>query len=401
MSEAVIDPARHVPLAAAPWDAAEVSRAIDEIVADTLAHANAAAGWPAHPMDEHVADGHASFYVGATGVLWALHYLQRVGATHLPIDLRPALPPLLARIKAEFTRENLGEYAEHGSLLFGDMGTALLAMRIDPRPEHAALIARRVAANDELPLRELMWGTPGSMLACVHMGAMTGEARWERLFRAQAARLLGELEETELGPLWTQDLYGGHSRWLGPVHGYAGNMIPLLRGWAWLTAAQRDCVSDAVPRTLAGTAIRCEHGATWQSRVDPSRPANLCQHCHGAPGMVTTFADAPFAAPQLDALLIEGGNFAWAAGPLAKGSNLCHGTGGNGYAFLKLYRRTGDVVWRERARAFAMTAIAQCRAARAALGRGRFTLWTGDPGLAVYLWDCLTEEPRFPTIDVF
>jgi hypothetical protein len=25
-----------------------------------------------------------------------------------------------------------------------------------------------------------------------------------------------------------------------------------------------------------------------------------------------------------------------------KGSNLCHGTGGNGYAFLKLFKRTGD-----------------------------------------------------------
>ena len=30
-----------------------------------------------------------------------------------------------------------------------------------------------------------------------------------------------------------------------------------------------------------------------------------------------------------------------------------HGTGGNGYAFLKLYRRTGNTMWLERARAFA------------------------------------------------
>ena len=28
-------------------------------------------------------------------------------------------------------------------------------------------------------------------------------------------------------------------------------------------------------------------------------------------------------------------------------------------------------------------------------------LWTGDVGLAIYLWDCITGEPRFPTIDVF
>jgi hypothetical protein len=90
-----------------------------------------------------------------------------------------------------------------------------------------------------------------------------------------------------------------------------------------------------------------------------------------------------------------------AAGPLAKGSNLCHGTGGNGYAFLKLHRRTKDAIWLERARAFAMTAIAQCREARDQYRQGRYSLWTGDIGLAVYLWDCLSGEPRFPTIDIF
>jgi hypothetical protein len=57
--------------------------------------------------------------------------------------------------------------------------------------------------------------------------------------------------------------------------------------------------------------------------------------------MVTTFADAPFRTSEQGALLLKGGELTWRAGPLAKGSNLCHGTGGNGYAFLKLFRRTG------------------------------------------------------------
>jgi hypothetical protein len=47
-----------------------------------------------------------------------------------------------------------------------------------------------------------------------------------------------------------------------------------------------------------------------------------------------------------------------------------------------------------------MTAIVQYRGAQMAVGRGRYSLWTGDVGLAIYLWDCITEEPRFPTIDV-
>jgi len=230
---------------------------------------------------------------------------------------------------------------------------------------------------------------------------MTGEPRWRALFEAQAARLLEELEETAEGPLWTQDLYGSRHRWLGPVHGYAGNMIPLIRGWHWLTDDQRARIAEAVPRTLAANAWRSELGANWGAIAGSTSPPVLCQHCHGAPGIVTTFANIQFASPSLDALLLEGGDFTWAAGPLAKGSNLCHGTGGNGYAFLKLHRRTGDALWLDRAQAFAMTAVAQFQEARDAFGQGRYSLWTGDVGLAIYLWDCLSAEPRFPTIDVF
>ena len=293
-----------------------------------------------------------------------------------------------------------GDYSQTGSLLFGDMGTALVVMRLSPSAETADLVFERARRNSQLPIRELMWGMPGSMLACIFMAELTGEERWRSLFEAQASRLLGDLQETEDGPLWTQDLYGNHFKWLGPVHGYAGNMVPLLRGWDWLTAAQRAHVSNAVARTLRANACRSASGATWKAIAADSREPYLCQHCHGAPGMVTVFADAPFASPELEQLLLAGGEFTWAAGPLRKGSNLCHGTGGNGYAFLKLYKRTRDDRWLDRARAFAMTAISQCRERRAQIGRGRYSLWTGDVGLAVYLWDCLTAKPAFPTADV-
>ena len=89
------------------------------------------------------------------------------------------------------------------------------------------------------------------------------------------------------------------------------------------------------------------------------------------------------------------------AGPLAKGSNLCHGTGGNGYAFLKLYERTQDVLWLQRARAFAMHGLAQTEAATRQYGIARSSLWTGDPGFAIYLWDCVRGSAAFPTLDTF
>lgn len=123
------------------------------------------------------------------------------------------------------------------------------------------------------------------------------------------------------------------------------------------------------------------------------------QFCHGAPGFVICLADMPGKA--LDALLVAAGEAIWAAGPLTKGSNLCHGTGGNGYAFLKLFQRSGDALWLERARAFAMHAIAQMEADAQQYGQLRYSLWTGDPGLAIYLWDCLRGRAAFPTLDVF
>ena len=125
------------------------------------------------------------------------------------------------------------------------------------------------------------------------------------------------------------------------------------------------------------------------------------QWCHGAPDIVTALADFPQQrSSDMDAMLVRAGATVWAAGPLAKGHGLCHGTAGNGYALLKLYRRTGDSVWLARARSFAMHAIAQWERTRRRYGRGRYTLWTGDPGLAVFIWHCLAGSGGMPGLDL-
>ena len=396
--DVLIDPARHIPVASPAWNAGEAQTAIDEIVVDAHARLNPSF-WPAHPQDDGGRDGDTSLYNGAAGVIWALDHLVRTDATRHDASLVALRDPLVEAARQK--RAALGNYGLHGSLHFGDFPALLVAMRLQPDPATADAIHARASDNNKLPVRELMWGLPGSMLACVFMDAMTSEDRWRTLFSTQAAGLLDELEDTDLGPLWTQDLYGSRKRYLGAVHGFASNVIPLLRGWRWLDEGQRARVADAVPRTLAANAVRSELGAQWRPIAGTSEPPRLCQHCHGAPGMVTMFADAPFSTPEFEELLVAGGELTWNAGPLAKGSNLCHGTAGNGYAFLKLYRRTSDKRWLERARAFAMTAIEQCRKARAMYGRGRYSLWTGDLGLAEYLRDCISGEPAFPTVDVF
>jgi hypothetical protein len=43
-----------------------------------------------------------------------------------------------------------------------------------------------------------------------------------------------------------------------------------------------------------------------------------------------------------------------------------------------------------------MHVAAQVEHARRAYGRGRFTLWSGDLGTALYLADCLAGEGTLP-----
>jgi len=149
--------------------------------------------------------------------------------------------------------------------------------------------------------------------------------------------------------------------------------------------------------TVARTATREGSHVNWRPELfaRPGRTlAPIVQFCHGAPGFVVCLGDLP--GDELDELLLAAGETTWAAGPLAKGPGLCHGTAGNGYAFLKLHRRTGDARWLARARAFAMHAITQSER-----DGPRASLWTGDLGVALYPRTCLDGDARFPTLDAF
>src|SRR5215472_5273112 len=96
----MIDKARHVLLRDVLWSADEAAEAIEEIVADALGHLDAQRFWPAHPLDDGVSDGNTSFYFGATGVMWALDYLGRVGATKAGFDFHSLFPGLLQANRA-------------------------------------------------------------------------------------------------------------------------------------------------------------------------------------------------------------------------------------------------------------------------------------------------------------
>ena len=203
--------------------------------------------------------------------------------------------------------------------------------------------------------------------------------------------------------LWVQDLYGKQRRFLGAGHGFAANVFPALRGAALLPPALVDGYVGRALQTLDATAARDAGCVNWASGHDPAGvlPRRmLIQDCHGAPGIVCRLAGAPRNAAW-DALLLGAGELTWLAGPLEKGVGLCHGSAGNGYALLKLWQRTGDAVWLERARSFAMHAIEQVDRFAARSGQTRHSLWTGDIGVALFVWGCIKGDARYPTLDMF
>jgi Lanthionine synthetase C-like protein len=397
------DSARHEPLRALPWNEAQVRAAIARIVTDTESGFSEDRYWPLHPLDREDGDEPEAvitpLYHGACGVFWALHYLEAVGAATLTRSYAGELDRLLVRNRAW-----LGESAgrERASFMMGDTPIRMMALSEAPTAEQDSALDALVAGNTDHPARELMWGSPGTLLAALFLYERTGSQRWADRFRLTAGKLWSQLEWSPeyRCSYWTQSLYGRQSNYLDAVHGFVATALPLIRGRQLLDAEAWKAWEHCINNTIERTADRDGNQANWRPQLDRAKDQKkLLQFCHGAPGFVVCLASLPGSA--LDDLLRAAGETIWAAGPLTKGSNLCHGTGGNGYAFLKLFQRTRDPMWLERARAFAMHGIAQTEEHAARHGQLRYSLWTGDPGFAIYLWDCLRAEAQFPTLDIF
>lgn len=401
----LFDPARHEALDAPAWSEAAAREAIEWIVDDAIASYVPGRYWPVHPRDAEPGDDtrvpSTSLYFGAAGMAWALRYLHDVGATprRFALDL-----DRLRDDNRAWLRANGSGSTEDGSYLMGELPIALMAWADAPDAAREARLAELIEATYDHPSRELMWGSPGALLAASFLHEASGDARWRAHFRRIAAHLEGALEwSADHGCYhWTQDLYGHHCRYLDAVHGFVATASVLIRGRHLLEPEAWARWQARIVRLVAVSATHEEGRVNW--RPELSAPAQrpirwLMQYCHGAPGFVVCLAQLP--TRELDDLLLAAGETVWHAGPLAKGSNLCHGTAGNGHAFLVLHERSGDSRWLARARAFAMHAIGQARAEAERVGYLRHSLWTGDVGLAIYLWDCLRGRAAFPTLDVF
>jgi hypothetical protein len=369
MPAMLFTPEAHEALADEPWSPERARTAIASIVAD--AESAFDDGWPMHPQDFFLEDDDSStrlrtVYDGGAGVVDALYRLARRGFVELQRDY---VPYLERSLEAE---PGFPDQDAERSLWMGETGIRLVLQRLEPSRANHERLSELIAANERDERCDLMWGSPGTILAGRELGLdVTPSIEW-----------LHGRRDTE--GLWTQHLSGQSVRYLGPAHGFAGCVLAL-----------GDVA--AVSETLQRFAVEEDGLVNWpplpgKRLIEANRDGQIrTQWCHGAPGIIATLAH------MLDEeLAVAGGELTWRAGPLRKGANLCHGTAGNGYAFLALLERTGDERWLERARAFAIHAARQVEQSRSDYGRGRYTLWTGDLGTALYLADCTDGGGKVP-----
>ena len=335
------EPVRHEPLGAAPWSEIAARAAVARIAHDALDSFSAETLWPAHPLDgpDPPDTRHLDLYYGAGGMIWALQHLRRVGAIDRDFDFSATTASLVER-----HHEVIASWDNaHGSYLLGDTGLLLLQWQATRNAAVADRLFATIEANLHHKALEALWGSPGSLVATLHMAEATGEPRWRDQLECGLRILLDAMVfDAELGAwLWVQDLYGRHSRYLGAGHGFAGNIFPALGGASWVPSELVQRFADRALQTLQATAVVDGTRINWAPEHDPrGQPPNkwLVQDCHGGPGIVCRLAAAP-RTPAWDALLLGAGELTWQAGPLEKGVGLCHGTAGNGYALLKLSRR--------------------------------------------------------------
>jgi len=404
---------QHERLLSLPWDEEAARAAIAEIVTDTESHFNRDTFWPAHPLedDQGLLQG---LYLGAAGAIWALRHLAQQARISTQIDLEEVIERLRSMPSRREDDFAAGIWPNGrgatGSFLIGELGILLVHWQLTQERATADRLFALISQNAEQTTDEMMWGATGAAFAASFMWEWTHEQRWHDVFFRKIKELWSrwEFRAEQNCFLWTQRLYQPEPHiFLGPVHGFSGNACVMMRAASLMDERMREEMYDRIASVIKATVHVERNMANWPPRADLPPPESgrfdwTVQWCRGAPGVLGAISWFPKGRDEvLEALFAAGGELTFAAGPLTKGPSLCHGTGGNGMLFLKLYERTADPKWLERARAFAMHGIDQYRRLKAQYGQGWFTLWTGDLGFAVYLSQCISKKAGFPTIDFF
>ncbi|CAL1377630.1 unnamed protein product [Linum trigynum] len=255
---------------------------------------------------------------------------------------------------------------------------------------------------------ELMYGRAGFLWAALfinkHLGAGTVDD--DVVVAVVDAVLAGGRAGASDNPACPL-MYRWHgTRYWGAANGLAGILHVLLH----FPLSPQD--AEDVKATLRYMmSNRFPHSGNYPSSEGNPRD-NFVRWSHGATGMAITLCKASQVFPderEFRDAAIEAGEVVWRSGLVNK-VGLADGVAGNAYAFLSLYRLTGERVYEERAKAFSgylyhntgseVTSVVGSGKV-SDIGHGGWSLFQGLAGIACLWFDVVApEKARFPGFEV-
>ena len=399
----LFEPERHLAVSSETWNEQGVRCYLQKLLDGIRKAQNPNGRWP-----NELADFSLSLYAGVAGIAWALDQLHQRGylVKHQPGLCSSATDNSKDLEVGTALFEEYQVPVSH-SFYLGSSGIQLQMWKETGDTSYLDSLESLIVDNQVHPWMENLWGAPSTMLVAGHLLAATGEERFAQHIRSGAYYMEERLQAHPDAncQMWNIDLYGERTWLLGAGHGFAGNVFPIVKSSTVFDEASLSRWRERIFDTTVRTAERENSLANWRQsigNVRQGRDSMLVQQCHGAPGFIIALSGLMGSGhSQFDELMLEAGELVWQAGPLNKYPGLCHGTPGNGYAFLKLFEKTDDPIWLSRARAFAMSSIEQHDRLSTAGAARNYSLWDGDAGLAIYLADCIDARADFPTLDYF
>jgi len=258
---------------------------------------------------------------------------------------------------------------------------------------------------------ELLFGRAGYLYALLWVRSFVGPAAtdFDTALREISEKIIknGKNIAEKSHPDWPLMWHCFDEPYLGAAHGVIGVLAMLFHCRSLLSAESETLIGLLLDR-LVGSRFP---SGNLPIQVEETRDEHV-HWCHGAPGLPGLLAAAAYAFGGSDAKMrkaaFDASEVIWERGVLTKGYGLCHGISGNGYAFLSLYRWTGESAYLQRAQAFAAllydTAVQQiirCQTDPQRKVRGTpdspRSLMEGDAGVVCFLIDMISPSTsRFP-----
>lgn len=290
-----------------------------------------------------------SVYTGTSGI--ALLYLQLAvkgssdgeSADYLAKALSYMEPALRSKLKGT-----------HGpAFLCGEPGplavAAVIYHKLHRPGESRELLDRLqslkqhvVSTESDLP-DELLYGRMGYLYALMFVRKHIGEEAIDAsIIKEVMDRTLRSGTRLSKKDKWKCPLmYKWHDQYyLGAAHGVSGILFSMIQASEFLSV--KDLEESVKPTVDFSVSLRYPSG-NYPSSID-SKSDRLVHWCHGAPGFIHLFAIAyqKFGDEVYLREALACGDVIWKRGILKKGYGICHGTAGNAYGFLALFRITGD-----------------------------------------------------------